>query len=263
MIPMPAGPGARGRGLLLGGALLALAVLRSPAPAPAFAASRLPAVMLWAWERPSDLRAIDADVGVAFLAQTISIEAERIAVTARRWPLRVAPSAALSAVTRIETPAARPIADDDETSIAAAIAITARFPAVAAVQIDFDATVSQRAMYRRIIQAVRRRLDPGAMLSITALASWCVGDRWMDDLPIDEAVPMLFQLGPLNEPYREVAAAPSGAHRLCRSSLGTALDEPLTLAPRGRRIYVFNPGPWTAATIARAERYARGEKGAW
>jgi len=33
-------------------------------------------------------------------------------------------------------------------------------------------------------------------LSITALASWCAGDPWITGLPIDEAVPMLFRLGP-------------------------------------------------------------------
>jgi hypothetical protein len=258
MIPMPAGSGARGRRLLLGGALLALVALRSPSPAPAFAASRLPAVMLWAWERASDLRAIDADVGVAFLAQTIAIEPDHIAITPRRWPLKVSPAATLSAVTRIEMPATRLVADDDEKRIADAIATTSRFPAVAAVQIDFDATLSQRGMYRRIIEGVRRRLDRNTMLSLTALASWCVGDRWMDGLPIDEAVPMLFQLGALNEPYREVAVASSAAHRLCQSSLGTSLDEPLMLAPRGRRIYVFNPHSWTTETIASAARYARG-----
>jgi hypothetical protein len=260
---MPAGSGARWSRLLLGGALFALVALKSPEPAPVLAASRLPAVMLWAWERPSDLRAIDADVGVAFLAQTITIGPERIATATRRWPLKVAPAAKLSAVTRIEMPATRLVMDGDESRIADAIAVTSRFPAVVAVQIDFDATLSQRGLYRRIIDGVRRRLDPGVMLSITALASWCVGDRWMDGLPIDEAVPMLFQLGPLNEPYREVAADSSAAHRLCRSSLGTSLDEPLTLAPAGRRIYVFNPESWTTETIGRATRYARGELSAW
>jgi hypothetical protein len=258
---MPAELGARGRRLLLGGALLTLVAVRSPAPAPALAASRLPAVMLWAWERPSDLRAIDADVGVAFLAQTITIDSDRITVTPRRWPLKVAPTAVLSAVTRIEMPATRHISDDDERRITDAIAVTSHFSAVESVQIDFDATLSQRDMYRRVIEGVRRGLDASMMLSITALASWCVGDPWLDGLPIDEAVPMLFQLGPLNEPYRDVAVAPSAAHRHCQASLGTSLGEPLRLAPRGRRIYVFNPEAWTLETIDRAGRYARGEQG--
>jgi hypothetical protein len=164
----------------------------------------------------------------------------------------------LAAVTRIEMPVTRPI-DDDSERIARAIAKTARFPGVAAVQIDFDATESQRAFYRRLIKDVRSRIDAQVPLSITALASWCVGDRWLDGLPIDEAVPMLFQLGPMNEPFRSVALAPDAAHPLCQSSLGTSLDEPMALRPSGRRIYVFNPGSWTLPTIERAQRYARGE----
>ena len=141
-----------------------------------------------------------------------------------------------------------------------AIAETARFPGVAAVQIDFDATQSQRRTYRRLIEDVRNRIGAGVPLSITALASWCVGDRWLDGLPIDEAVPMLFQLGPLNEPYREVSMAPSVAHPLCRGSLGTSLDEPVKVPVDGRRIYVFNPDAWSAERIEHAQHYARGRE---
>ncbi len=214
--------------------------------------------MLWAWERPSDLRAITADTGVAFLAQTVTIDPDRVTIASRRWPLKVAPGTMLSAVTRIEMPVTRPV-DDDAERIARAITETARFPGVAAVQIDFDATESQRVFYRRLIEDVRARIDAKVPMSITALASWCVGDRWLDGLPIDEAVPMLFQLGPLNEPYRSVALAPDAAHPLCQSSLGTSLHEPMALRPSGRRIYVFNPESWTRSSIERAQRYARGE----
>lgn len=255
---MPVRSGAAQRRLLLGGALIALAVVRPATPAPAFAVSRLPSIMLWAWERPSDLRAVGSDAGVAFLAQTVTIDPDRISIASRRWPLKVAPRTMLSAVTRIEMPVTRRV-DADAERIARAIAETAHFPGVAAVQIDFDATESQRPFYRRLIENVRTRIGAQVPLSITALASWCVGDRWLDGLPIDEAVPMLFQLGPLNEPYRSVAMAPDAAHRLCQSSLGTSLDEPMALRPSGRRIYVFNPQPWTLPTIERAQRYARGE----
>ena len=256
---MPVRSGASRRRLLLGGAIvLALSVLRPAAPAPALASSRLPAIMLWAWERPSDLRSIADDAGVAFLAQTVTIDRDRVTIASRRWPLKVNPATMLSAVTRIEMPVTRAL-DDEEGRVAQAIADTARFPGVAAVQIDFDAVESQRAFYRRLIRDVRGRIDARVPLSITALASWCVGDRWLDGLPVDEAVPMLFQLGPLNEPYRSVALAPDAAHPLCRSSLGTSLDEPMTLRRSGRRVYVFNPDTWTQPTIEHAQRYARGE----
>jgi hypothetical protein len=35
--------------------------------------SRLPPLMLWAWERSEDLRGLHPSVGVAFLAQSIAV----------------------------------------------------------------------------------------------------------------------------------------------------------------------------------------------
>jgi hypothetical protein len=49
----------------------------------------LPRLVLWAWERPEDLRQIDDDIGVAFLAQTITVSGERLTLHPRLQPLRV------------------------------------------------------------------------------------------------------------------------------------------------------------------------------
>jgi len=89
-------------------------------------------------------------------------------------------------------------------------------------------------------------------LSVTALASWCAGDRWMHGLPIDEAVPMLFQMGPEHTIYAGIAASPVAAAPECRGALGTSLDEPLRVRAAGRRIYVFNAAAWTPASVSRA-----------
>ena len=48
----------------------ALVVPRSRGP---MAREPFPGVVLWAWERPVDLRGLPAGTGVAFLAQTITI----------------------------------------------------------------------------------------------------------------------------------------------------------------------------------------------
>jgi hypothetical protein len=120
------------------------------------------------------------------------------------------------------------------------------------VQIDFDAAESERAVYRALVLAVRAALGPDVPLSITALASWCAQDRWMDGLPVDEAVPMLFRMGPLNEPYAGLARSTSTAAPECRGALGTSLDEPLHVRAAGRRVYVFNAAPWTPASVSRA-----------
>jgi hypothetical protein len=271
------------RSLTLAGALAALVFLSPPYAAPARAAARaLPRVMLWAWERPEDLRALDADTGVAFLAQTITLTPDDAAtlkgspyavhalkgspynvqpgyiVSPRMQPLRVAAHTALVAVTRVEVARSTALASSavDVAAVAAAIARTATLPQVVAVQVDFDAVASERPFYRRLLDRLRARLDPAMPISITALASWCVGDDWLHGLPIDEAVPMLFRMGPANEPYRRVAASRREAASACRGALGVSIDEPLGVDADGRRLYIFNPKPWTARTIADARREA-------
>src|SRR5687767_2836928 len=82
---------------------------------------RLPSLMLWAWERPVDLRALPAGAGVAFLAQTITASSGAIVISPRRQPLRVDPGARLIAVTRIEAPGDAPSAPGLADEIARAI----------------------------------------------------------------------------------------------------------------------------------------------
>lgn len=62
-----------------------------------------------------------------------------------------------------------------------------------ALQIDFDAPQSAHPFYRELLGDLRRELDPGVFLSMTALISWCSSPRsWLDGLPVDEIVPMDF-----------------------------------------------------------------------
>src|SRR6185503_13236026 len=102
----------------------------------------------------------------------------------------------------------------------------------------------------QLLHAVRRELPPATPLSITALASWCMQDDWLGDLPIDEAVPMLFRMG-RSEPARDGVIDRLRAPA-CRGAIGTSLDEPLTMSRGRKRLYVFNPRQWTTATIAEA-----------
>jgi hypothetical protein len=240
-------------------AMTSLVALAPTYAAPVNAAARLPPLMLWAWERPEDLRALGPDVGVAFLVQTITLDGDRLHIRPRMQRLRVDGATTLVAVTRIEGSSAMPSLAD---ALSDAVARTSSLPQVAGVQIDFDATASQRALYRALVERARARLGHDVALSITALASWCSGDAWLAGLPIDEAVPMLFRMGPFNEPYATIAQAlaplPGQAppQRGCRKAIGISLDEPRTIEPSRRRVYVFNPKPWTAPTIADARREA-------
>ena len=77
---------------------------------------------------------------------------------------------------------------------------------VGAIQIDFDAVTSERNFYRQLLEDLRQQLPDNVPLSITALASFCIGDPWIKDLPVDEAVPMMFRMGTDNESIRGMLA---------------------------------------------------------
>jgi hypothetical protein len=58
-------------------------------------------------------------------------------------------------------------------------------------------------------------------------------------------------MGPAEHALREAWPARTPA-RKCRGAIGVSLDEPSPAGPKQRRTYVFNPGPWTDATVAAA-----------
>lgn len=210
-------------------------------------------IVLWAWERPTDLSFIDPDkVKVAFLAKTIRLAADQVIVRPRLQPLDIPDGTTVVAVARIETDASsKPsLAKEQSAQVIQAVAEMAALPHVSAIQIDFDATHSERAFYRDIITAIRSRLPKETTLSITALASWCADDDWISDLPIDEAVPMLFRMGPdRNQVRRLIASGQEFSAAPCRTSYGISTDEPLENLDHRKRLYVFNPEPWTAESV--------------
>jgi hypothetical protein len=214
---------------------------------------QMPRVVLWAWERPVDLRFIDPrETGVAFLARTIQLRTNKVVVRPRLQPLDLPEGTRVIAVARVESDQrTKPdLSAQQSDELAAAIAEMARLPNVSSIQIDFDATRSERTFYHDVILAVRRRLPASVALSITALASWCSDDEWISDLPIDEAVPMLFRMGPDGRQIRNrVSSGEEFPARLCRNSYGISTDEPLQNLSAAKRLYVFNPDAWTERSV--------------
>src|SRR5260221_237553 len=140
---------------------------------------RIPRLMLWAWERPTDLRFINPkEIGVAFLAQSIRLRSGEVEIRPRLQPLSLPEGASAMAVARVETDKPE-LSSQQREKLAIAITDMARLPNVSNIQIDFDATKSERAFYRDLIVDVRRRLPDDVSLSITALASWCTYDDWV------------------------------------------------------------------------------------
>jgi len=207
----------------------------------------VPRLVLWAWERPEDLRFLDPQpVAVAFLAGTVELRHAEMGFRPRLQPLHVSRRMKLLAVVRVEVTANALLDQSQAAKAADAIARASELPQVIAVQVDFDATRSQRGFYRELLTKLRRQLPSSMPISITALSSWCIGDRWIGGLPIDEAVPMLFRMG-VGQPdvSNWLRAGRDFREPACRASLGVSLDEPWTSLPSGRRVYAFSPSPWT------------------
>ena len=217
----------------------------------------MPSKMIWAWERPEDLRFLDAkEYGVAFLAQTIFLEKDGVTPKQRRQPLEVSSGTYMIAVTRIETEkdgGKRPsFSPEMAGKVVSLVKNTLDLPDVKGLQIDFDAVVSERDFYRKMMFALRKELDSEAdksvrtPLTMTALASWCTGDSWFNDFPVDEAVPMAFEMGADSDKIKNyLRSGNDWMEPLCRGSYGISIKEGRFDGMRdGRRMYYFKNSAW-------------------
>ena len=217
--------------------------------------------MLWAWERPEDLTFLDShNYGVAFLAQTLTLRGDEVVFNPRHQPLQVPPDAKVMAVTRIESQkitGQRPaLSANQRQQLVKLILRTLELGRVAAIQVDFDALVSERDFYRALLQDLRAQLPDKVPLSMTALASFCIGDRWLEGLPVDEAVPMIFRMGADDKPIKNrLEANQDFGDPICQRSYGFALDEPVAMRIYlNRRLYVFNDHSWTREDLYQVPR---------
>lgn len=214
--------------------------------------NNIPHTILWAWERPEDLEFLDPSrFAVAFLAQTLVLKGEEVVLTPRRQPLKVSPEIKLIAVTRIESQKTTgervALTPWQRERLVTLVLKTLELRNVSAIQIDFDATTSEREFYRALLRDLRDKLPDQVPLSMTALASFCLGDRWLADLPVDEAVPMIFRMGADDKTIKDFLASGNDFREpVCRRSYGIAVDEPLEAKlDRSRRLYIFNVRAWT------------------
>jgi hypothetical protein len=240
-----------------GGALLLGRRLVRPRPLalPAVPMREEPLTMLWAWETPEDLRALEpGKAGVAFLARSVYLGAKP-GVRPRRQPLKVAPGTWLMAVVRIEgSSGSAPDTEAYRRQVIAAILPATQLPNVRGLQIDFDATASQTRLYAGLLGELRRQMPPGMPLSMTALVSWCGPRSWLPGLGgvVNEAVPMFFRMG--GTPALR-AVLPKDAtvvtQPLCAASAGVATDETWPQLHSRERVYIFRSGPWTKDDLGR------------
>ncbi|MBF0285330.1 MAG: DUF3142 domain-containing protein [Magnetococcales bacterium] len=208
----------------------------------------MPAMMLWVWDHPQDLNFIDPQkVGVAFLAERIFLRGDRVEMIPRGHPIFMPPGTVRVAVVRIEAASDAVLSLEQRREVADAVLSVQRHARLSGIQVDFEAVASHRPFYRALLNDLRRRWPTDLAFSITALASWCQEKKWLDDLPADEVVPMFYRMG--EDAGRELRRhfANGGEFRqpICRNPMGLSIDEPRPPHRPGRRLYWFNPKPWT------------------
>jgi hypothetical protein len=205
-------------------------------------------VVVWAWERPEDLRFVGDAADIAIQSGFIVLSGDGVQARGRRFPLRMAGRPA-TAVVHVQIDRARPLAWTPAQRREAAQAVLAFGQAAGAdrLQVDFEVRRSERRVLLDLLSDVRRGLPRDKRLSMTALASWCETEAWLDAAPVDEVVPMLFRMGPDGQRLKaKLEAGGDFANPRCRTSLAVSTDAPLAQAPAdGRRLYLFDPQSWT------------------
>lgn len=235
--------------LLLPAVVAAMELASCGEPSTRGASDPLPPVMLWAWHGSHELGFLDPQAeGVAFLAGTVTVRGSSVGLQPGAARVDAPPSTALLPVVRIEIdPWPAPELDSEVLELVVSAILGSDVPGAAGLQLDFDATRSQRDFYRRLLGAVRAEIG-GRFLSVTALPSWCLGDRWLPDGLTDELVPMLYRMGRDGDLVRRRLAEGREFAPECRSALGLSTDEPVpALDARGRRLYLFSSDRWTGA----------------
>jgi hypothetical protein len=163
-------------------------------------------------------------------------------------------SAVRMPVVRIETEPSASLNDENREEVVRELLAAAHEPGIAALQVDFDATRSERQFYRETLVELRKRMPADLPLSITALASWCSYDDWLRGLPVDEAVPMMFRM----EPDRRRAPPNVDDFRirepLCQFSTGVSTTEAWPSHLAGKRIYIFPDRGWEPDARASIDR---------
>ncbi len=219
--------------------------------APLVASAQGPRVILWAWERPENLRFLNPQQAeVSFLAATVELTQSGFSVRPRRQPLYLPPGLRPRATVRIEMRqggSLAHVAPELRQRLVERLVTTARTVKAAALQLDFDARESETEAYLTLLGELRGRMPPGLPLSITALASWCGPDSWLARAPVDEVVPQLFRMGPEDVWHYERALR--GFAPPCAHSVGLALDEWRAPPASASTVYLFNPRPWSTAAF--------------
>ncbi len=182
---------------------------------------------------------------------------------ARRLPLRMN-GQPTTAVVHVQISHRRPLAWTPRQRAEAAQAVLGlvREPWTRRVQVDFEVRRSEQRVLLDLLTDVRGGLPRGVPLSMTAIASWCETETWLNRATVDEIVPMLFRMGPGGAGLKaRLAGGGDFAQARCHAAYAVSADTPLARAPVGRRVYLFSPRTWTPQAFRATQRRIEGWSG--
>lgn len=207
-----------------------------------------PKFILWAWERNENLNFIDSKkVGIAYLSLTIQIKKDKIIKRPRLNLISFPSDTYTFPVIRIEaTNIELSRLDKDLISqITIDIYNLTLSRGIKKIQIDFEVTKSQRGFYKALLADLRKKIIPRIEISITGLASWCFDDNWIQNLEVEEVVPMLFDLGyDKNVFINKINRGEYFTEELCRKAVGISTRQSNFDLPKDLNIYIFSPEQW-------------------
>ncbi len=215
-----------------------------------FIADNPPKIFLWAWERPEDLLFLDdKNIGIAFYSGTLIFDDSDVFFSPRLQLLKTNPETRVMPVVRIVNQERQTELSDEQIEKAVDLIVkNCTQEKVSACQIDFDVKSSEIDCYKKMINKLRKKLPRSISLSVTTLVSWCHSGSWIDDLPIDKAVPMFFSLGADEYVIREGLTGQSFMQaKHCQKAIGISINEPLPEEKylKNKTIYIFNNRAWT------------------
>lgn len=223
---------------------------------------KMPDRVIWAWQRPENLEFLNPkEFAVAYLACRVLLTESTMKIHWRNQSLKLPPGAVLVPVVRVDADShLKPSLNEQQLEeLSKLIETVAQRPNIAEIQIDFDALESERDFYRKLLERLQRKLAGKVPISITALASWCLFDNWIRDLPVDETVPMMFSLG--RDRQKILLYFREGKDFMvsgCCKSLGISLEDEevnkvmIPLLKQRKipvRVFAFTKTAWTAQKI--------------
>jgi len=217
-----------------------------------------PTTWLWVWDRPQLFKEVGANQGVAYLHASVRLSGDSARTQYRQWPLRLSASTPMQPVVHVtlDNIAPAPVTAAQRHAIATAVSHAAQHSRSGQVQLDFEARYGQRTAYLDLLRSLQPLRLPGpgrdpVRLSVTALASWCMSDPWIDPTLVDEIVPMYFRMGHETALIRQrLGAAGQAPVRSCQGAAGFLWgEEAWPVLTRIQRRYVFHRGAWTDEDI--------------